>query len=666
MPFLLLNPSGVSREHWTFQANLKPAQRREQSLVFQSKQPFSRQQMPAWCVAYDAIRIADRELRDCDRLLRDREAVGRHQNLKPFLARRVEGAGEPTHLKDGIEVRGWKPVDTVVRIDNPISLIDKLGGWHLYGNDFSAPLREMLQNAADAVRARRRRPNGYDLSEYPGRIDIHFECDAQDETLSNLKMIVSDDGIGMSPEVMTGALLDFGRSFWDTSEAAEKYPGLLSDPLFQPTGRFGIGFYSIFMIADDVKVISRSWQGGPKDAKVLHFQNGARGRAEFRDFNEDDDEFYPQRYSTIIIAKVKYPRWLGNFALSTQATSRSIVTSRDQFWENLIHASKGLVFALDVECWLSYGGLSPQKLNEPGVLELPADEFARRFNETFYSAADVTPKGFAAQEIPLIDVIRDKQGRVHTRGCIGSHHDVAGVWRIGGFQVFGVAGSLIKGVRAGKPLTASRHLLSSLASKDELRIWGDSQLRRIVDSTIDPMAKLSAIASLGSIDVDIRQHAMVIADGEPRAVKDIVATLSDDAGIFIMGQRVPPPRSRAVFQLNPNSPFFGFGVDDLKDLAHDLRIWGIINMTHNSYCEILDSVDAPTNENSAYASLHRALKDAGFQITTDVPGDHVIGVYNGPEGGRAYLRPRHLVPGAEIKSYGFVMHIKRAARSDRQ
>jgi hypothetical protein len=654
MPFILLNPSGVSRDHWIFQAYLKPAERRDEALVFQSKFPFSREHMSAWWVAYDAIRIADRELRNCDQLLRDRAISGRHPTLKPFLARRIEGAGEPGHLKNAVQVSGWTPVDTAVRIDNPISLVEKLGGWHLYGADFSAPFRELLQNAADAVRARRRRQNGYEgTSEYPGRIDITFDSDSKDEELSNFKMIVADDGVGMSSNVMTGALLDFGRSFWDTSEAAENYPGLLSDPLFQPTGKFGIGFYSIFMIADDVKVISRPWQAGPKDAKVLHFQNGARGRAEFRDFHQDEDGYYAPKYSTIIIAKVKYPRWLGHFA-SLSHGSPSI----NQLWKNLVRASKELVFALNVECWLSNGGLDSEKLNEPGVLELPASEFARRFNDTFYSPTDSSPKGFEPEEIPLIDKIRDKQGRVHTQGCIGSH-GMIGLWHIGGFTCFGIGNGLIKGVRGGKPLTASRLALSDLASKNELRSWGDEQLRRLDNPDIDPMFKIAAISTLSSIDVDIRQSAMVIADGKPQTVKNIVTKLGPNSRIFVMVQRVPPAFSNAVFELKPNSPFFGFSVDDLKDLKHDLRIWGVAVRTRESYCQILGSLDAPTNQNSAYGALHQALKDAGFRIKTEPPDNYTVGIYNGPKGGRGYLQSRQLVRGSEVKSYGFVMHVKR-------
>jgi hypothetical protein len=417
MQFLLSSPTGVSRDHWIFQSNLKPAERRAEALVFQSKQPFNRNQMSAWWITYDAIRIADRELRDCDRLLRNRAVSGKHPSLQPFLARRVEGAGEPSHLKNVVEVRGWTPVDTAVRIDNPISLIEKLGGWHLYGSDFSAPLREASQNAADAVRARRRR-NGYvDKSAYPGRIDIAFDCDPGDHNLSNLKAMIADDGVGMWPGTMTGALLDFGRSFWDSAEAADKYSGLLSDPKFQPTGQFGIGFYSIFMIAEDVKVVSRPCEAGESDRKTLHFRHGAKDRAEFRNFAADEDGDISPKYSTVLIANVKLPGWLSYFA---SLSNPGPFSSMDQLWKNVTRTLRQLVFSLDVECWLSCGGTAPERLNQPGVLELSADQFVRHFNETFVSPTSMITKGFSSDETALIEPIRDKNGVAHTLGCINT------------------------------------------------------------------------------------------------------------------------------------------------------------------------------------------------------------------------------------------------------
>jgi HSP90 family molecular chaperone len=85
-----------------------------------------------------------------------------------------------------------------------------LGGSGLYGNDYSAPIRELLQNSADAVRARRAQ-NGYgpDPGGKAGKISISFS--KVDQDADRWVLTISDDGIGMDEETLTGDLLDFGR-----------------------------------------------------------------------------------------------------------------------------------------------------------------------------------------------------------------------------------------------------------------------------------------------------------------------------------------------------------------------------------------------------------------------------------------------------------------------
>ena len=279
MAFALEAPLGESRDHWLFQTYLKPAYLRaaENSLVFESKRPFGRDHMSSWWLAYDGITLADRELRDSDRLLKRRQGqAGRRENIV-FAAKRIEGAGNPSILKDYVAVEGWTPVETTVRISDPPALVELFGGKQLYGNDVTAPLRELIQNAADAVRNRRLEQGyGASKSDKAGEIKISIL-----KSGSHWIVRVTDDGIGMPGDVMTGELLEFGKSLWRSDRLATLYPRLISNPKFNPTGRFGIGFYASFMLGKRIKVISKPYDSGLAERKVLQFSN-VRGRAELR------------------------------------------------------------------------------------------------------------------------------------------------------------------------------------------------------------------------------------------------------------------------------------------------------------------------------------------------------------------------------------------------
>ena len=54
-------------------------------------------------------------------------------------------------------------------------------------------------------------------------------------------LVVEDNGIGMSEQVLTGPLLDFGMSFWRSTLTMEEFPGLMAAGM-HAIGRFGIGF----------------------------------------------------------------------------------------------------------------------------------------------------------------------------------------------------------------------------------------------------------------------------------------------------------------------------------------------------------------------------------------------------------------------------------------
>lgn len=125
---------------------------------------------------------------------------------------------------------------------------------HSVYSDKSVFLRELIANAADACERLR-----YEAIAEPAllgddptpRITLALDAGAG-------QLTVEDNGIGMSRDDMIEALGTIARSgtkaFLDRIEAGQKEGDGENNALI---GRFGVGFYSAFMVAERVEVISR-------------------------------------------------------------------------------------------------------------------------------------------------------------------------------------------------------------------------------------------------------------------------------------------------------------------------------------------------------------------------------------------------------------------------
>jgi hypothetical protein len=192
---IIRKPAPSSAPHWIFQEKLNQPIREGDRLLFSSA-PFGIKETDAWWLRFDALQLLDHELSEVDATLSD-------SHRKHFAILGVQGAGQSDRLSRWVPTDGWFPVDTRIRVNDVAGLAKTLGGEQLYGDDRLAPLRELVQNASDAVRARaflESRPP--DLGEVTVRVDVddhgHY-------------IEVRDNGVGMSRAVMTGYLLDFGR-----------------------------------------------------------------------------------------------------------------------------------------------------------------------------------------------------------------------------------------------------------------------------------------------------------------------------------------------------------------------------------------------------------------------------------------------------------------------
>ena len=121
-------------------------------------------------------------------------------------------------------------------------------------------LRELLSNASDAI-DKYRYLSLTKSDQYPA-IDhqIRIEADEKKGIIS-----ITDNGIGMSLEDMEKNLGTIAKS--GSKEFMSKFKKARESDDFSIIGQFGVGFYSAFMVADWVEVLSKPVDG---DAHLFH------------------------------------------------------------------------------------------------------------------------------------------------------------------------------------------------------------------------------------------------------------------------------------------------------------------------------------------------------------------------------------------------------------
>ena len=156
-------------------------------------------------------------------------------------------------------------------------------------------LRELISNASDALDKLKYLTlvdeNFKDLK-YDPRIDISF-VDTEKEKL----LIISDNGIGMSKADLADDLGTIARS------GTKNFLKNLSDEQKQDSnliGQFGVGFYSSFMVASHVEVVSKragsdeawAWASTGKGSFTLQeSQRESQGTTITLTLNEDGEEY---------------------------------------------------------------------------------------------------------------------------------------------------------------------------------------------------------------------------------------------------------------------------------------------------------------------------------------------------------------------------------------
>jgi hypothetical protein len=425
-------------------------------VVFTTGQPFGREDAEAWWLAYDTLNSVDRELRDVDLLLQGR-------GKEVLKARRVKGAGSPEILARSVQTRGWRPVDARLQVSDVPRIVENLGGSKLYGDDPTVALRELIQNAADAVQARRKyQKRAADW----GLITVGLLGEGD-----NIWLVVEDNGIGMSEHVLTGPLLDFGTSFWRSPQAMEEFPGLMAAGM-HAIGRFGIGFFSVFMLGPVVRVYSRRCDKGQDTGRLLEFRGGTSARPILSPAPGDP---VPIDGGTRVEVLLKnHPHQAGGLLYLNSYPKRTIPLA------TLVGA---VAPNLDVAiATLAKDGTEP--VARPGDwLKISDRDLVRRLNPTVERAGTDTPK---ADRI-LMQPIEGDGGQVFGRAFISpsrwSFSPDGGWVTISGLR----AGRLlnVEGILLGEAVTAARDAAQPLATRETLARWASKQAELIMASVKD-------------------------------------------------------------------------------------------------------------------------------------------------------------------------------------
>ena len=128
-------------------------------------------------------------------------------------------------------------------------------------------VRELISNASDALeKLRRTQLTEKDILDDNLELEINLSTDD-----SAKQLIIQDFGIGMTKEELTKNLGTIAHSGSKEFLNALQSEGEKNESLI---GKFGVGFYSVFMVSDSVKAYTRTWQ---KEGEGLCWESDGSG-----------------------------------------------------------------------------------------------------------------------------------------------------------------------------------------------------------------------------------------------------------------------------------------------------------------------------------------------------------------------------------------------------
>lgn len=188
-------------------------------------------------------------------------------------------------------------------------------------SDHEIFLRELVSNAVDATQKIKRLGSLGHYNQELGELKIRVAVDADKKTIT-----ISDSGIGMTAEEIKKYINQV--AFSGATEFMEKFKE--ANDANEIIGRFGLGFYSAFMVAERVEIQTLSYQEGATPARwtcdgstefeITDGERTERGTDVILYINEDSTEFLEKNRIQSILDK--YAKFLPvPVQFGTQTTS---------------------------------------------------------------------------------------------------------------------------------------------------------------------------------------------------------------------------------------------------------------------------------------------------------------------------------------------------------
>ena len=213
-------------------------------------------------------------------------------------------------------------------------------------SDHEIFLRELVSNAVDATQKIKRLSSIGEFNGELGDLKVQVSFDKDKKTIT-----ISDNGIGMTAEEIKKYINQI--AFSGATEFVEKYKDQGDDKGI--IGHFGLGFYSAFMVAKEVEIISKSYQDGAEAARwicdgsteysISSAKKKTRGTDIILHIAEDSEEFLEEyrlksileKYGKFLPMPIEFQEKIINNPNPIWTKSPSDLTDEDylQFYDEL-------------------------------------------------------------------------------------------------------------------------------------------------------------------------------------------------------------------------------------------------------------------------------------------------------------------------------------------